>query len=112
MPRPARPWRATPSPVSSPRRGSMSPMRPTLAGLVYANDGHRAAIRIHQPLARVAQLAIHLDRKVNDEGVKLNAQKHLSPLWGLGGDAGNDFLELLATASGIAARDIASHDLS
>ena len=83
-----------------------------LAGTVWSTDGHAASLRLHKPLARVAQLAIHLDRKVNEEGVKLNAQTHLAPLWGLGGDPVADFLELLAQGSGIAAGDIAAHDLS
>jgi aspartyl aminopeptidase len=41
------------------------------------------------PLARVPQLAIHLDRGVND-GLKLNAQQHLVPLWSLGEPARGD----------------------
>jgi aspartyl aminopeptidase len=83
-----------------------------LAGTVWSTDGGEASVRVHKPLARVAQLAIHLDRKVNEDGVKLNPQLHLAPLWGLGGDPVAEFLDLLAQASGIAARDIAGHDLS
>ena len=37
-------------------------------------------------MLRVAQLAIHLDRDVND-GLKLNRQEHLAPIFGLA-DAG------------------------
>lgn len=33
------------------------------------------------PVARVPQLAIHLDRSVNAEGVKLNPQTHMHPIW-------------------------------
>jgi aspartyl aminopeptidase len=36
------------------------------------------------PLLRVAQLAIHLDRGVNERGLVLNPQQHLVPLWGVG----------------------------
>lgn len=32
-------------------------------------------------VARVPQLAIHLDRSVNAEGVKLNPQTHVHPIW-------------------------------
>lgn len=39
-----------------------------------------------RPLLRVAQLAIHLDRAVND-GLVLNPQQHLVPIWGLGAGA-------------------------
>ena len=83
-----------------------------LAGTVHASDGSAKAIRLHRPLARVAQLAIHLDRRVNEEGLKLNAQNHLAPLWGLGGDAGAEFLALLSEASGFAVTDIVGHQLS
>ncbi|HYE05325.1 MAG TPA: M18 family aminopeptidase [Planctomycetota bacterium] len=86
-----------------------------IAGTVHALDGAEKRVRIHRPIARVAQLAIHLDRKVNDDGVKLNPQLHLAPLWGLardGRDCGEAFLDLIARESGIAARDIAGHDLS
>jgi aspartyl aminopeptidase len=37
----------------------------------------------HRPLLRVPQLAIHLDRKINDSGLLLNAQTHMAPIWGL-----------------------------
>ena len=36
------------------------------------------------PLLRIPQLAIHLDRDVNGQGLKLNAQQHLTPVWGAG----------------------------
>ena len=39
--------------------------------------------RIDRPLLRIPQLAIHLDRDVNERGLVLNRQQHLSPLWGM-----------------------------
>ncbi len=39
--------------------------------------------RTDDPIARVANLAIHLNRGVNKDGLVLNAQKHLSPIIGL-----------------------------
>ena len=36
------------------------------------------------PLLRIPQLAIHLDRDVNGQGLKLNPQQHLTPVWGVG----------------------------
>ncbi|MBA2479633.1 MAG: M18 family aminopeptidase [Planctomycetes bacterium] len=86
-----------------------------LAGTVHASDGSERLIRIDRPLARVPQLAIHLDRKVTEDGLKLNAQTQLAPIWALateGTDAAAAFADLLAAASGIAATDIAAHDLS
>jgi aspartyl aminopeptidase len=46
-------------------------------------------VRFDEPLCRVAQLAIHLDRDVNEKGLVLNRQEHLAPILGLaGGGAG------------------------
>jgi len=85
-----------------------------LAGTVFTMEGGQHRVRISRPLARVAQLAIHLDRKINDEGLKLNPQLHLAPLWGLdqGTEAGDEFLALLARTAGVAAETITGHDLS
>ncbi|MCF7800492.1 MAG: M18 family aminopeptidase [Candidatus Marinimicrobia bacterium] len=35
---------------------------------------------IKRPILRIAQLAIHLNRKVNDEGLVLNQQQHIPPI--------------------------------
>lgn len=87
-----------------------------LAGAVYTPDGEPHPFIINRPIARVCQLAIHLDRKVNDDGLKLNPQLHLSPLWGLANpslsDAQRTLTELLSTASGISLEDIFSSDVS
>ena len=47
------------------------------------------------PLLRFPQLAIHLDRAVN-EGLALDKQQHMNPVFGLGDPAGEDLLALLA----------------
>ncbi|SOC54277.1 M18 family aminopeptidase [Ornithinimicrobium cerasi] len=44
--------------------------------------------RVDEPLLRVSQLAIHLDRTVRTEGLQLNDQAHLAPHWGLGLETG------------------------
>lgn len=86
-----------------------------LAGVVFAIDGSERLVRIHRPLARVPQLAIHLDRKVNDEGLRLNPQTQLAPVWGLSGsgaEAHERFQRLIAEAAGLSVDELASHDLS
>lgn len=58
-----------------------------VAGRVIVEEGgglaHRVA-RLDEPVARVASLAIHLDREVNDKGLVLNKQTHMPPILGLG----------------------------
>ena len=86
-----------------------------LAGAVFTDDGSAHLARLHKPLARVSQLAIHLDRKVNDEGLKLNPQLHLAPMWSIardGADAAKEFLSLIAGAAGVDASQVVGHDLS
>lgn len=51
-----------------------------------------------RPLLRVPSLAIHLYREIHEEGLKLNAQKHLVPLLGLG--QYENFVDLLCAELG------------
>jgi len=85
-----------------------------LAGRVYTADGGSRLVRLERPLARVAQLAIHLDRKVNDDGLKLNPQLHLAPLWGLcaPGADGQDAERRLGALLGVPGNEIVAHELS
>ena len=58
-----------------------------LSGRVVVRDGGGSAERlllVDRPLFRVPQLAIHLDREITTNGLLLNAQQHLSPVWGVG----------------------------
>ena len=85
-----------------------------ISGRVVTDEGVTLC-RIDQPLLRVAQLAIHLDRDAN-EGLKLDRQAHLSPIWGESGH-GPAFLEMIAFAAGldataIRAFDLMAHDLT
>lgn len=71
---------------------------------------------IADPILRVSQLAIHLDRDVYTEGVKLNPQQHLAPHWGLGPGTG-DFHAYLADVLQVERRDLLAweamtHDLT
>lgn len=65
-----------------------------LAGRLVMLDGtgHLAATG---PLLRFPQLAIHLDRAVND-GLVLDKQQHMKPVFGLGDASDEDLLALLA----------------
>ncbi len=48
--------------------------------LVYA-DGADILVDVAEPIARVPQLAIHLDRDVNERGLVLDRQAHMTPVW-------------------------------
>ena len=89
-----------------------------LAGrvLVRAEGGglESRLVSIARPVLRIPQLAIHLDRTVNEQGVKLNPQTQLAPIWGLAGSVSPDdaFADLLATAAGVPVDQLLTHDLS
>jgi aspartyl aminopeptidase len=76
-------------------------------------------VRVDRPVARVPNLAIHMDRTVNQTGMKINAHKHLSPVVALcdavGADdreGGQDRLQkLVGEALGVDPGDILGWDL-
>jgi aspartyl aminopeptidase len=67
-------------------------------------------IRVHRPLLRIPQLAIHLDPGVR-EGLKLDAQQHLVPIWSLGDPEPGEFASFLAKELGLSPGDVLSHDV-
>lgn len=72
-------------------------------------DGVRTRLfHVDRPLLRIPQLAVHLDREVNQKGLVLNPQEHLMPLWGFGD--GQDFREFLAGELGVDRASIVSWD--
>ncbi|ALE75404.1 aminopeptidase 2 [Pseudonocardia sp. EC080610-09] len=81
-----------------------------LAGRLALYDGRVVPVRVDRPLLRIPQLAIHLDRGVN-QGLTLDPQRHLLPVWGLGDPGGGDLLEFLAVLADEDPGDVAAHDL-
>jgi aspartyl aminopeptidase len=70
-----------------------------LAGRVALRDGSEVRsvlFRSSGPVLRVPQLAIHLDREVNERGLLLDRQHHLTPVWGLGQAREGDFRDWIA----------------
>ena len=82
-----------------------------LAGRLTTRDGAVHLVRTG-PIARVAQIAPHLDRGVNDT-LHLDRQTHLLPLWSLAGpDAAPDAVEThLCEIAGIDPAELAGHDV-
>ncbi|MDP7068421.1 MAG: M18 family aminopeptidase [Acidimicrobiales bacterium] len=84
-----------------------------LSGRVVVRDGttnQSLLFEANRPLLRVAQLAIHLDREVN-EGLKLDRQSHLAPIWGVGASEAEDFRSFLAGEFGVNESDVLSWDV-
>ncbi|MEO1058625.1 MAG: M18 family aminopeptidase [Actinomycetota bacterium] len=72
-----------------------------VAGIVLDADGAPILFDSHAPIARVPQLAVHLDRGVNTDGLKLDTQRHLLPVWSIAPDGPDDFAEWLAASAGL-----------
>jgi aspartyl aminopeptidase len=83
-----------------------------VAGRLLLRDGTDRLVKIDKPIARVPQLAIHLDREVNDKGLILNKQDHLAPILGFATPGRETaFDELLAVVSGVPVEAIVARDL-
>ncbi|MDQ3738535.1 MAG: M18 family aminopeptidase, partial [Actinomycetota bacterium] len=55
-----------------------------VAGRLVCGDGSEQLVRVDDAVARVPQLAIHLDRDVNERGLVLDRHAHVRPVWGTG----------------------------
>lgn len=78
-----------------------------VAGKVITTDGQEHLVST-SPIAIVPQLAIHLDRGVND-GLTLDPQTHLQPIWDI--DADYSILDVVAGLLSLSGEDILAHDL-
>ena len=92
-----------------------------LSGRLAVADGsdrlREVLVRVDEPLCRIPQLAIHLDRGVNEAGLKLDPQVHLTPVWGAGPAARSDVVAFLAGRAGVRPGqvlgwDVMLHDLT
>jgi aspartyl aminopeptidase len=90
----------------------------SLAGRVSLVRGGRVEtvlIDVGGPILRVPDLAIHLQREIREQGLKLNPQTHMVPVSGLAGSDSLDeiLVHAIAVANGLRvdAAEIASHEL-
>lgn len=83
-----------------------------VAGRIECADGTSTLVDVRAAIARVPQLAIHLDRDVNERGVVLDKQLHLTPVWGVGPSSDGDFTAWIASHAGVASSAVATWDLS
>ncbi|MFE2041516.1 M18 family aminopeptidase [Streptomyces sp. NPDC059477] len=82
-----------------------------IAGRLTLRDGSTRLVDVARPLLRVPQLAIHLDRSVSSEGLKLDKQRHLQPVWGLGETRDGDLIAFLEQEAALPAGSVAGWDL-
>lgn len=71
-------------------------------------DGRTVLAATEGAVARIPQLAVHLDRGVNAEGVKLDRQQHTRPILGL--ETAGQLVDELAAAAGVDAAEVAAVD--
>ena len=82
-----------------------------LAGRLVTHDGTVHLVRTG-PFLRIPQLAIHLDREVNN-GLTLDRQRHVNPVFGVGDSSQADLVAHLAGLAGLAGldgADVAGYD--
>ena len=72
-----------------------------VAGRVVTTDGDQVLVDVAEPIARVPQLAVHLDRGVNDTGLILDRQLHLTPVWGVGVSTPGEFAAWIGDRAGL-----------
>ena len=84
----------------------------SVAGRIIVKDGNRLTtklINVDRDLLMIPNLAIHMNREVND-GYKYNIQKDMLPLYSGSGEKGN-FMRMLAEEAEVRPEDILGHDL-
>jgi aspartyl aminopeptidase len=72
-------------------------------------------LKFDAPLLRLPNLAIHMNREVNEQGLKLNKQTELPLLFGIADEkqpARAQFLAHLAAALGVSVADILTYELN
>jgi aspartyl aminopeptidase len=85
-----------------------------LAGRVAVRtaEGPRLRLlRVHRPVLRVPQLAIHLDPGLREVGLKLDPQLHVVPIWGLGDPDPGGFARFLAAELDVPPGDVLGHEV-
>ncbi|MCX4692289.1 M18 family aminopeptidase [Streptomyces sp. NBC_01408] len=82
-----------------------------LAGRLTLRDGSERLVNVDRALLRVPQLAVHLDRSVNTDGLKLDKQRHMQPIWGLGEVQEGDLIAFLEEEEGLPQGSVAGWDL-
>lgn len=73
-------------------------------------QSHEALVNIQSSPCTIAQVAIHLDREVNEKGLVLNRQEHLAAIASIAKDEKTHYLKSLLEAE-LPIKEILAHDL-
>ena len=85
---------------------------------IAGDDGiEEHMLLVDRPVLRVPQLAIHLDREINTQGLQLNKQTHMAPMWHSGEVVEGGFRSWVADELGVDSDvvrgwDLMTHDLT
>lgn len=82
-----------------------------ISGRLVLADGSMPLVRIDEPWFRVPQLAIHLDREIRTDGLKLDPASHLTPTFGAGEPEDGALIAAVAGVAGVDPADVRSWDL-
>jgi aspartyl aminopeptidase len=82
-----------------------------LSGRVTLRDGSHRLVNVDRALLRVPQLAVHLDRSVTTDGLKLDKQRHMTPIWGLGEVSEGDLIAFVEEEIGVGSGEVQGWDL-
>ena len=80
-----------------------------IAGHVVLKSGELKLFNSVHPVARISQLAVHLDREVNERGLILDKQLHLNPAWS-SAQNGPSFMNWVAQQTKCTSREIVQID--
>lgn len=76
-----------------------------IAGRVIDKNGQPHLFSADTPLARVPQLAIHLDREISERGLQLDRHQHTVPVWGVSAPLFTEWLSDTARVKDVVAFD-------
>lgn len=83
-----------------------------IAGRIVTTDGEVRLFTTTHAVARIPQLAIHLDREVTERGLVLDKQHHMVPVWGTSPASFREWLVGLTGEDRIAAFDAHLFDVT
>lgn len=82
-----------------------------VAGRVVTAEGEVVPFAVYEAIARIPQLAIHLDRAVN-EGLVLDKQLHMMPVWGRSTASFTEWLQSVTGRHNVVSFDAHLFDLT